>query len=147
MCISEENGRQVTRLQSGFRWKYAGRGQWGAGSESADSKGCRDNALHLRRRDIEREHPAEDRRLPYGRKRGIVQREAVGAHHTAFSYDPTVEQMEARAAMRAAVPVINDRADYHLEIGKDVSAEVINIHTIKPFDKELVVASAKRPEK
>lgn len=49
--------------------------------------------------------------------------------------------------MHAAVPVINDRADYHFEIGKGVSAEVINIHTIKPFDKELVVASAKRPEK
>lgn len=75
---------------------------------------------------------------------------------------------------RAAVPVINDRPDYHFEIGKGVilregtdvtivatgimvassleaaeklaaegiSAEVINIHTIKPLDKELIIASA-----
>ena len=104
------------------------------------------------------------------------------------------DDVEARAAMRAAVayegpvylrfgraavPVINDRADYHFEIGKGVllregtdvtivatgicvdsalgaaerlaaegvSAEVINIHTIKPFDKELVAASAKKTGK
>ena len=75
---------------------------------------------------------------------------------------------------RAAVPVINDGADYKFEIGKaiklregkDISifccgvcvaeslkaaealaaqgidAEVINIHTIKPIDKEAVIASA-----
>lgn len=75
---------------------------------------------------------------------------------------------------RAAVPVINDREDYHFEIGKgavvkegkDISiiatgicvdsaigaaemlkadgidAEVINIHTIKPIDEELVIQTA-----
>ncbi|MBO5450833.1 MAG: transketolase family protein [Lachnospiraceae bacterium] len=80
---------------------------------------------------------------------------------------------------RAAVPVINDNADYKFEIGKgvvlkegaDVSiiatgicvegamgaaemlkadgidAEVINIHTIKPLDEELVVATAKKTRK
>ena len=80
---------------------------------------------------------------------------------------------------RAAVPVINDNADYKFEIGKgvvlkegaDVSiiatgicvegamgaaemlkadgidAEVINIHTIKPLDEELVVATAKKTGK
>ncbi len=77
---------------------------------------------------------------------------------------------------RAAVPVINDRPDYHFEIGKGqllkegtdvtvvatgilvnsaleaaakleadgVSAEVINICTIKPLDKELIIRSAKK---
>lgn len=77
---------------------------------------------------------------------------------------------------RAAVPVINDNADYKFEIGKGVllkegkdltiiatglcvpealgaaellkakgiDAEVINIHTIKPLDEELVLASAKK---
>lgn len=80
---------------------------------------------------------------------------------------------------RAAVPVINDRADYKFEIGKGVllregkdvtiiasgitvssaldaaeklaadgiSAEVINIHTIKPLDKDMVIASAKKTGK
>ncbi|MDD6480820.1 MAG: transketolase family protein [Lachnospiraceae bacterium] len=80
---------------------------------------------------------------------------------------------------RLAVPVINDRADYHFEIGKGivlregtdvtvlatglevsealaaadllekdgVSAEVINIHTIKPLDEELVIASAQKTGK
>ena len=80
---------------------------------------------------------------------------------------------------RAAVPVINDNADYKFEIGKGVtlkegtdvtiiasgicvdsalgaaeklaadgiSAEVINIHTIKPLDEELVLASAKKTGK
>ena len=80
---------------------------------------------------------------------------------------------------RAAVPVINDREDYHFEIGKGVllregddvtivatgicvssaleaadklaadgiSAEVINIHTIKPLDTELIVKSAKKTGK
>lgn len=77
---------------------------------------------------------------------------------------------------RAAVPVINDNADYRFEIGKGVllkegkdltiiatglcvpealgaaellkakgiDAEVINIHTIKPLDEELVLSSAKK---
>ncbi len=77
---------------------------------------------------------------------------------------------------RAAVPVINDNADYKFEIGKGVllkegkdltiiatglcvpealgaaellkakgiDAEVINIHTIKPLDEELVLTSAKK---
>ena len=77
---------------------------------------------------------------------------------------------------RAAVPVINDSADYKFEIGKGVllkegtdltifatglcvpealgaaellkakgiDAEVINIHTIKPLDEALVLASAKK---
>lgn len=76
---------------------------------------------------------------------------------------------------RAAVPVINDNADYKFEIGKGITlregkdlsilatgievsealaaadmlkadgieATVINIHTIKPLDKELVVKTAK----
>lgn len=80
---------------------------------------------------------------------------------------------------RAAVPVINDREDYHFEIGKGeilregsdvtivatgimvnsaleaaaklaeegVSAEVINICTIKPLDRELIAASARKTGK
>ena len=80
---------------------------------------------------------------------------------------------------RAAVPVINDRPDYHFQIGKGsivkegsdvtivatgicvdsaigaaellaadgISAEVINICTIKPLDEELIVASAKKTGK
>lgn len=80
---------------------------------------------------------------------------------------------------RAAVPIINDREDYHFEIGKGellregsdvtivatgicvssaleaaeklaadgISAEVINIHTIKPLDAELIVKSAKKTGK
>ena len=80
---------------------------------------------------------------------------------------------------RLAVPVINDRPDYHFEIGKGVTlreggdltivatglcvsasleaaeelaregvnARVINIHTIKPLDEELVLASAKKTGK
>ena len=59
---------------------------------------------------------------------------------------------------RLAVPVINDRPDYKFEIGKGVTlregkdvaiiatginAKVINIHTIKPLDEDLVVAAAK----
>jgi transketolase len=101
------------------------------------------------------------------------------------------DDIEARAAVEAAyaykgpvylrfgrlaVPVINDRPDYHFEIGrgitlregKDVTivatglevqsaleaaqklaadgidAEVINIHTIKPLDEELILASARK---
>ena len=104
------------------------------------------------------------------------------------------DDVEARAAVRAAiehdgpvyirfgraaVPVINDRPDYHFEIGKGsivkegsdvtivatgicvdsaigaaellaadgISAEVINICTIKPLDEELIVASAKKTGK
>ena len=104
------------------------------------------------------------------------------------------DDIEARACVRAAyeyegpvymrfgrfaVPVINDRPDYHFEIGKGnvlkegtdltivatglcvnssleaaemlakdgISAKVINIHTIKPLDEELVVASAKECKK
>ena len=77
---------------------------------------------------------------------------------------------------RAAVPVINDRPEYHFEIGKGqllkegtdvtivatgilvnsaleaaakleaegISAEVINICTIKPLDKEMIIKSAKK---
>lgn len=80
---------------------------------------------------------------------------------------------------RAAVPVINDKPDYHFEIGKGtvvregtdvtivatgicvdsalgaaellaadgVSAEVINICTIKPLDEELIISSAKKTGK
>ena len=68
---------------------------------------------------------------------------------------------------RLAVPIINDRPDYKFEIGKGVAiiatglcvseslaaaeklaadgidAKVINIHTIKPLDEDLVVAAAK----
>ena len=77
---------------------------------------------------------------------------------------------------RAAVPVINDRPDYHFEMGKGIrlrdgkdvsifatgilvsaaldaaeklaaegiSADVIDIHTIKPLDREIVIESAKK---
>ncbi len=80
---------------------------------------------------------------------------------------------------RAAVPVINDRPDYHFEIGKGsvvregtdvtivatgicvdsalgaakmleqdgISAEVINICTIKPLDEEVIINSAKKTKK
>ena len=71
---------------------------------------------------------------------------------------------------RLAVPVINDRPDYKFELGKGivlregkdltiianglcvapalgVDAKVINIHTIKPLDEELVVAAAKETGK
>lgn len=80
---------------------------------------------------------------------------------------------------RAAVPVINDVADYKFEIGKGVvkkegtdvtlvangicvceamdaaemlakdgiSAKVVNIHTVKPLDEELIIASAKETGK
>ena len=72
---------------------------------------------------------------------------------------------------RLATPVINDRPDYEFKIGRGVTvregsdvtivacglmvaealspadgieAEVINIHTIKPLDERLIVASAKK---
>ena len=74
---------------------------------------------------------------------------------------------------RAAVPVINDHPDYKFELGKGkdvaliatgllvasaldaaeklaadgIEATVINIHTIKPLDKELVVKAAKETGK
>ncbi|MDO4454086.1 MAG: transketolase family protein [Eubacteriales bacterium] len=104
------------------------------------------------------------------------------------------DDVEARAAVKAAyeyegpvylrfgrlaVPVINDRPDYHFELGKGVvlkegkdltivatgltvapsleaaqmlekdgvSVKVINIHTIKPLDEELIVAAAKETGK
>ena len=63
---------------------------------------------------------------------------------------------------RLAVPVINNRPDYKFELGKGVSsaleaaeklaadgidAKIINIHTIKPLDEELIVAAAKETGK
>ena len=104
------------------------------------------------------------------------------------------DDVEARAAVKAAfeyvgpvylrfgrlpIPILNDEAEYHFEIGKGVvlkegkdvtifatglevsesmeaaklleadgiDAEVINIHTIKPLDEELVAASATKTGK
>ena len=85
------------------------------------------------------------------------------------------DDVEARAAVRAAVeyegpvylrfgrlavPVFNDPATYKFEMevnesleaakmleADGISAEVINIHTIKPLDAELVCASAKKTGK
>ena len=80
---------------------------------------------------------------------------------------------------RSNVPVINEREDYHFEIGKGtllkegkdvtivatglmvnsaleaakalekdgIDAEVINIHTIKPLDEEIIIKSAKKTGK
>ena len=73
---------------------------------------------------------------------------------------------------RLAVPVINDRPDYKFEMGKGIvlregkdltiaasleaaeklaadgiDAKVINIHTIKPLDEDLIVAAAKETGK
>ena len=69
---------------------------------------------------------------------------------------------------RLAVPVINDRPDYKFELGKGIvlregkdltivaaemlaadgiDAKVINIHTIKPLDEDLIVAAAKETGK
>ena len=66
---------------------------------------------------------------------------------------------------RLAVPVINDRPDYKFEMGKGIvlregkdltivanrlcvaASLVINIHTIKPLDEELIVAAAKETGK
>ena len=101
--------------------------------------------------------------------------EAKAAVKAAYDYDGP---MYLRFG-RFAVPVINDRPDYHFELGKGIllregtdvtiiatglcvnsaleaaeklaadgiSAEVINIHTIKPLDEEMVVASAKKTGK
>lgn len=104
------------------------------------------------------------------------------------------DDVEARAAVRAAyehmgpvylrfgrlaAPVINDKEDYHFEIGKGVllrdgkditivatglevsfaleaadmlakdgiDARVINIHTIKPIDEDIIVKAAKETKK
>jgi transketolase len=98
--------------------------------------------------------------------------ETKAALHAALKY---VGPVYLRTG-RAAVPVINDRPDYSLTIGKGallregsdvtivatgicvsgalnaadllaaegISAEVINICTIKPLDEELILASAKK---
>ncbi|MBR6898026.1 MAG: transketolase family protein [Lachnospiraceae bacterium] len=101
------------------------------------------------------------------------------------------DDVEARAAVRAAymmqgpvylrfgrlaVPVINDRPDYHFEVGKGeilrdgsdctiiatglevaesitacdilaangISAQLVNIHTIKPIDRKIIVEAARK---
>ncbi len=101
--------------------------------------------------------------------------EAKAAVEAAINFDGPVYLRFGRAA----VPVINDGADYKFEIGKGtllregkdvtiiatgtcvcgaleaaeqlaadgIEAEVINIHTIKPLDEELVLASAKKTGK
>ena len=101
--------------------------------------------------------------------------EARAAVKAAFEYEGSVYLRFGRLA----VPVINDRPDYHFELGKGVvlkegknltivatgltvapsleaaqmlekdgvSAKVINIHTIKPLDEELIVAAAKETGK
>ena len=101
--------------------------------------------------------------------------EAAEAVRAAFALDGPVYLRFGRLA----VPVINDREDYHFELGKGVllkdgkdltilatglcvaeaidaadmlskqgiDARVINIHTIKPLDEELVLAAAKETGK
>ena len=101
--------------------------------------------------------------------------EAKAAVEAAINFDGPVYLRFGRAA----VPLINDGADYKFEIGKGtllregkdvtiiatgtcvcgaleaaeqlaadgIEAEVINIHTIKPLDEELVLASAKKTGK
>lgn len=101
--------------------------------------------------------------------------EAKAAVKAAYEYEGPVYLRFGRLA----VPVINDRPDYHFELGKGVvlkegkdvtvvatglmvsaaldaadmlaedgiDAEVINIHTIKPLDEELIVSSAKKTGK
>ena len=78
------------------------------------------------------------------------------------------DDVEAKAAVRAAyeldgpvymrfgrlaVPVVNDAENFEFEIGKGIvmreatdgiSAEVIDMHTIKPIDADLIVESAKK---
>ena len=74
------------------------------------------------------------------------------------------DDVEARAAVRAAyemqgpvylrfgrlaVPVFHDEANYHFEIGKGEQltegnhARVINIHTIKPLDEDIILKAAR----
>ena len=97
--------------------------------------------------------------------------EAAAAVQAIYDYNGPVYMRLGRLA----VPVINDRADYHFELGKGVilrdgrdltivatglcvdpalkaadklaadgiHARVINIHTIKPLDEDLIVAAAK----
>ena len=101
--------------------------------------------------------------------------EAKAAVRAALTYDGPVYIRFGRAA----VPVINDRPDYQIEIGKGsgvkevtdvtivatgicvdsalgaaqklaaegISAEVINICTIKPLDEEIIINSAKKTGK
>lgn len=101
--------------------------------------------------------------------------EAVACVRAAVEYEGPVYLRFGRAA----VPIINDRPDYHFEIGKGtivkegtdvtivatgicvdsalgaaeklaadgISAEVVNICTIKPLDEELIIASARKTGK
>ncbi len=101
--------------------------------------------------------------------------EAVAAVRAAVNY---VGPVYIRFG-RAAVPIINDKPDYHFEIGKGtivregtdvtiaatgicvdsalgaaemlaadgISAEVVNICTIKPLDEELIIKSASKTGK
>ena len=101
--------------------------------------------------------------------------EARAAVHAAYEMEGPVYLRFGRLA----VPVINDRPDYHFEVGKgivlregkdvtiiatglevnsaleaakmleadNISAEVINIHTIKPLDEELILKAAQETGK
>lgn len=101
--------------------------------------------------------------------------EARAAVRAAYEYDGPVYMRFGRLA----VPVTNDRADYHFEIGKGtllregsdvtiiatglevaesldaadilqkqgISADVVNIHTIKPIDKDIIVKEAQKTGK
>ena len=95
--------------------------------------------------------------------------EAKAAVRAAYAHEGPVYMRFGRLA----VPVINDRPDYKFELGKGVvlkeggdvtviatglcvnealeaagiHAAVINIHTIKPLDEELVVEAAKKTGK
>ena len=84
--------------------------------------------------------------------------EAEAAVKAAYEYDGPVYLRLGRLA----VPVMNDREDYQFELGlcvveslyaaeklakEGIDAEVINIHTIKPIDEELVAASAAKTKK
>ena len=95
--------------------------------------------------------------------------EAKAAVRAAYEYEGPVYLRFGRLA----VPVINDEATYKFELGKGVVlkegkdvtiiatglcvneaveaakllAEVINIHTIKPLDEDLVIASAQKTGK
>ncbi len=65
--------------------------------------------------------------------------EAKAAVKAAYEYEGPVYMRFGRLA----TPIINDNAEYKFEIADGVNAKVINIHTIKPLDEELVVAAAK----